>query len=195
MITKCFPKRVECLALLLLFTNLALADDSSTMRTLFNFTDEPPTPAWKPNNDGVMGGISTGSAQLAPDGMVFSGKLSLENNGGFSSVYSLVDYDLSDFDGIRMKVYGDGRTYQLRFESDARYRDREPVTFSGEFETTASEWTEVFVPFSELKQSWRGRELSGNVFNREEISRIAIMLADNQPGTFELTVSTIAAHP
>ena len=86
------------------------------MKVLFEFTGAEPSPEWSATNDTVMGGVSKGKAELTKVGMDFSGHLSLENNGGFASVHTGVDLDLSDYSGIRLKVLGDGRIYQLRFE-------------------------------------------------------------------------------
>ena len=163
------------------------------VKLLFKFTGADPSPAWRATNDTVMGGVSKGEAQLAEAGMDFSGHLSLENNGGFASVYTGVNFDLSNYSGIRLKVFGDGRIYQLRFESDALHRHRWPVSFSGDFGTVDGEWSEVFISFSELSQTWRGRQLAGHSFNKDDIRRIAFMLADGQAGEFALRVAWIRA--
>lgn len=163
------------------------------MKTLFEFTGENPDVEWRSNNDGVMGGLSKGNANIIEGGMLFNGDLSLENNGGFSSIYFRANFDLSDFSGIRLKVLGDGRTYQLRLESDAIFSQRWPVSFSSEFETTEGEWVEVFLPFSDLSQMWRGRQLSGYTFNPQDIRRIGVMLADKKSGEFGLKVASIVA--
>ena len=163
------------------------------MKVLFEFTGAEPSPEWSATNDTVMGGVSKGKAELTKVGMDFSGHLSLENNGGFASVHTGVDLDLSDYSGIRLKVLGDGRIYQLRFESDALHRQRWPVSFCGDFETVDGEWIEVFISFSELSQTWRGRRLSGHNFSKDDIRRIAFMLADGQAGDFALKVAWIHA--
>jgi hypothetical protein len=164
------------------------------MKTLYDFTSDTPDTKWRSNNDGVMGGISQGGADVLEDGMLFKGDLSLENNGGFSSIYARTDLDLSEFEGIRLKVLGDGRNYQLRLESDAVFSQRGPVSFSSGFKATKGEWIEVFLPFSELNQTWRGRQLSGHVFNAKDIRRIGIMLADGMPGAFHLKIASIRAE-
>lgn len=163
------------------------------MKVLFEFTGADPSPEWRATNDTVMGGVSKGKAELTKEGMDFSGHLSLENNGGFASVHMGVDLDLSDYSGIRLKVLGDGRIYQLRFESDALYRQRWPVNFCGDFETVDGEWIEVFISFSELSQTWRGSRLVGHSFSKDDIRRIAFMLADGQAGEFTLKVAWIHA--
>ena len=150
--------------------------------------------AWRSVNDGVMGGLSESSAKLADEGMVFSGNLSLKNNGGFSSIRDQRDMDLSAYPGIRLKVRGDGRTYQLRLQTNARYRDRWAVSFSQDFKTVKGEWVEVFLPFSELRQSWRGRQLSGYTFDASKVQMIGLMLADRKEGLFQLEVEWIGTE-
>lgn len=174
-----------------LFFGVVLSAES--MKTLFQFTGDNPDPAWEATNDGVMGGLSRGGAQLVDQGMSFTGSLSLENNGGFSSVYARVAFNLSDYDGIRLRLRGDGRTYQLRLNSDAIYRNRGWVSFYKEFATLEGEWTEIFVPFDKLKQSWRGRQLSGYTFDPSKVERIGVMLADKQAGEFHLKLRWLAA--
>jgi NADH dehydrogenase [ubiquinone] 1 alpha subcomplex assembly factor 1 len=164
------------------------------MKILFEFTGETANVEWRSSNDGVMGGVSKGSSSFVEGGMLFNGELSLENNGGFSSVYFRTNFELSDFSGIRLKVLGDGRTYQLRLESDAIFSQGGPVNFSSKFKTTEGEWVEVFLPFSDLSQSWRGRQLSGYTFNPQDIRKIGIMLADKKPGEFSLKIASIVAQ-
>lgn len=50
---------------------------------------------WRSVNDGVMGGLSAGGMEQSDEGLKFVGRLSLENNGGFSSARRLVEQDLS----------------------------------------------------------------------------------------------------
>ena len=55
---------------------------------------------WKVVNDGVMGGVSKGGMSDMGNVMLFEGYLSLENNGGFSSVQVKPDpiLDLGEYD-------------------------------------------------------------------------------------------------
>lgn len=56
---------------------------------------------WRLVNNGVMGGISTSKAIIKDDKIIFSGNVSLENNGGFASLRSPVkDYDFSKSLGV-----------------------------------------------------------------------------------------------
>jgi len=123
--------------------------------------NDPQITAWQIVDDGVMGGLSKGNfkSNKKNGSLIFAGNLSLENNGGFSSIRSnSLLVDLSAFKGIRIKARGDGRKYKIRLESDARYRLR-TVSFQHEFTATKGEWSEVFIPFDKLKASWRGLQL------------------------------------
>ncbi|MDB4309785.1 CIA30 family protein [Akkermansiaceae bacterium] len=145
-------------------------------------------------DDGVMGGLSQGKMKRAEDGnLLFSGKLSLENNGGFSSLrINVGQWDLKEFAGLELKVKGDGRTYNLRFATDERFR-RSPISFQSGFATEKGEWTTVRVPFSALKAGWRGMDLK-TVFDPAKIQQVGIILADKNPGDFSLEVESISGY-
>ena len=67
--------------------------------------------AWQVVDDSVMGGLSKGNfkSDKKNGNLIFAGNLSLENNGGFSSIRSnQLLVDLSDFKGIKIKTRGDG---------------------------------------------------------------------------------------
>ena len=74
--------------------------------------------SWQIVNDGVMGGLSKGNVEHTSDNIMhFWGTLSLDNNGGFSTVRSRVNFDLSNDLGLLLRVKGDGRTYEARLDS------------------------------------------------------------------------------
>ena len=150
---------------------------------------------WRVVNDGVMGGLSKGKLKMTDDGIMrFSGNLSLENNGGFSSIRSnRVSLDLSQADGLLLRVKGDGRIYQVRLSTKETYRGME-MSFMAEFPTVEGEWVEVRVPFSELKGTWRGRSLPDKKFNPSEVTRLGILLADKKAGKFGLEVDYIRTY-
>ena len=63
------------------------ADAEKPGKVLFDFAEPAAMRGWQIEDDGVMGGVSKGTFTRAPEGhAVFSGKVSLDNNGGFSSV-------------------------------------------------------------------------------------------------------------
>ena len=87
-------------------------------RPLFTFSGSEPS--WYTVDDRVMGGISSSVVRVDPnlDHLTFSGNVSLENNGGFASTRSdWVGYDLRGYDGILMRVFGDGNVYRFRIRT------------------------------------------------------------------------------
>jgi monofunctional biosynthetic peptidoglycan transglycosylase len=150
---------------------------------------------WRVVDDGVMGGLSQGKREIGKDGILrFFGTLSLENNGGFSSLRTgNVKLDLSGAEGVMLRIKGDGRTYQLRLSTDAEYRGRE-MSFHAGFPTTKGEWTEVKIPFNRLVGSWRGTELPDKTFDPSKIRRLGLQLADKKEGPFELHVDWIRSY-
>lgn len=161
---------------------------------LFQFEGAKDAPSWKAVNDGVMGGLSQGGPELKEGHLVFSGKLSLENNGGFSSVRtSDGPWNLKGMEGMRLRVMGDGRTYNLRIGTEARYRGSR-IAYQAKFPTTKGEWTQVAVPFASLSPSYRGSALNGPPLDLSQVAEIGIILADKNEGPFEIKIDWIKAY-
>lgn len=164
------------------------------MDRLINFDNSPQEPGWVAINDGVMGGRSSGGAVVAGGQLQFSGSLSLENNGGFASVRSVGRaFDLSGATAVVLRVRGDGRRFQLRLATDARYRGV-AVSFGAEFGTCAGEWTEVRVPLQSLKATVRGSALHGQQMDPSQVREIGVLIADKREGAFALAVDWIAVE-
>ena len=180
-------------AVLLVFCRAGLAAESGTI--LFDFDGDRPGAGWRAVNDSVMGGVSKGGPQFPGDGtMVFAGSLSLENNGGFSSIRTQPKRrDLSGYDGLAARIRGDGRTYWLTVETNVRIPAgsyRVPVP------TKVGQWQTVRAPFSSFRATSFGRELS--VFrplNRAKVESIGFLIADKQAGPFRMAVDWIKAVP
>ena len=158
-------------------------------------TEENQAMQWTIVNDGVMGGRSKGNLEISEEGIArFWGDLSLENNGGFSTMRTEnVDFDLSKDLGLLLLVKGDGRTYEARLESSARFLTWK-VSFAGEFETKAGEWHQVKIPFESFRGGFRGRDLPKAKLDPSQIGRLGILLADKQAGPFNLEVKWIRTY-
>lgn len=165
----------------------------NSQRPLMDFTDADQT-RWIAVNDGVMGGISEGRTEFADGLMRFTGDLSLANNGGFSSVRTRDrSFDLSQADALRLRVKGDGRRYELRLATDARFR-RSPVSYRAQFGTAAGEWMEVSIPLASLQPSYRGFALRGPPLDPSRVEEIGLLIADGREGRFDLLLDWIAAE-
>lgn len=97
--------------------------------TIFNFSKDTNKNSWMVVNDDVMGGISSSAIVINTNGNgIFSGSVSLENNGGFASVRHVVKgANLNAHSKFIIKVKGDGKSTNLDV-NHAQMRDT--ATFS-----------------------------------------------------------------
>ena len=120
---------------------------------LIDFTEAEEGKHWIAINDGIMGGISQSRIELTPAATgMFTGQLSLKNNGGFASIRRRAEnYNLKGCSGIMLKVKGDGRTYQFRVKTDDQY---DGVVYRTLFETDARQWQLINLPFAGFSASF-----------------------------------------
>jgi monofunctional biosynthetic peptidoglycan transglycosylase len=146
---------------------------------------------WHCVNDGVMGGISQSRVSLDKEHtLVWEGKVSLENNGGFASVrYTLPDQNLSAYSGISLRLCGDGKIYKINL---ANSTSSGSPRFQARFPTSGNPQL-VYVPFSMLEASIRGRKVD-DVFDPSRLQLVGFLIADQQSGPFRLSVNNISAY-
>ncbi|MFY8215955.1 MAG: CIA30 family protein [Chthoniobacterales bacterium] len=179
--------RVVCVGILA-FAGIAVADGERRTVMDLQFDGAVGEPAWVAQNDDVMGGVSTGGAVVADGVLVFTGSLSLENNGGFAQVeIRNLGTDLSGKEGMKLRVRGDGRTYQLRVATNARYRGSR-IAYRAEFPTVAGDWTTVFVRFTDLEPSHHGDVLDGPPIDLSQVEEMGFLIGDRRAGPFALEV-------
>jgi len=164
--------------------------------TLIDFSNTSPA-GWQIVNDSVMGGISRSTLQLHQEGYaLFSGTVSLENNGGFASVRTQAQtpVDLSDFDGLSVHVLGDGKTYSLRIRT-VRNRQLTRYSYEARFATTEGEWETHKLSYSDFTAVYRGRSVQGNPeLNADAILEIGFMIRDGQEGPFRLGIRNLSVY-
>ena len=79
---------------------------------LFDFTKDADSSQWYIVDDGVMGGLSQGNFRINDDGNgEYSGRISLDNYGGFSSLrYRCGPTKIDNHTHLVLKVKGDGKS-------------------------------------------------------------------------------------
>ena len=156
---------------------------------LFATTEANANARWYVVNDSVMGGISNSQVLQNDGNLVFTGNVSLANNGGFASIRTLLDVKNQNITKIVLRVKGDGQTYQLRLRTN-EYMDGAAYTRS--FSTTKSEWLNIeFLP-EDFQLTYRGRLLEQQpTISFKEIKQLGFMIAGKQAGEFRLEVEKI----
>ncbi|SHM10917.1 CIA30 family protein [Vreelandella subglaciescola] len=158
--------------------------------------DEAQTEAgrWYAVNDGVMGGVSKSGFHVAEGEGRFVGETSLDNGGGFASVRrepEAFERTLASAEGIALRVYGDGRTYQLRLKSHTL---GDTSAYRVAFTPDAGEWQTLRFGWGEFEAVHRGKRLvQAPALSPETIYQLGLLIADRQAGAFCLRLSHIEA--
>lgn len=170
-----------------IFVNLILVGSM----TLFNFENNSDLSNWMIVDDVVMGGRSDGNFIINDEGNgLFYGKVSTENNGGFSSVrYSCGSQDMTGYKKAVLRIKGDGKSYQFRTKSD-NY-DRHSYIY--EFETTG-EWETIEILLSDMDPRFRGRFLNMPNYPAEKLEEIAFLIGNKKNESFRLEIDYIEFH-
>ena len=148
---------------------------------------------WSVVNDTVMGGVSTGELAWVDTAMVFTGELSLENNGGFASVRSpFIEPSLAarwaDRGGLRLELRGDGRSWavQVRTSSASGGWIASVTPPTDDFALIEIPWTD-FEPVTRFLDPRQTDE----VLDPSEIALITLYLIDGVEERFRLEVRSI----
>ena len=155
---------------------------------VFDFNQNSDIQQWKIVDDVVMGGQSSGNFRLDNAGHgVFEGEVSLENNGGFSSLHYYPERTLVKGNNkIFVKLKGDGKNYQLRIKANINDYHSYIMPFS-----TTGDWQEIGVPLKEMYPSFRGRKLDRPNFSNGHFEEITFLIANKRNEKFQLLIDKI----
>lgn len=120
----------------------------------------PVAQAWGPLDDVVMGGVSSSrlAVESSTDGrkLVYSGRTSRENNGGFCSFRSKLfqpALNLSGYDGLVFRARcPDGLRYKFQMRDNTGW---DSPGWAVGFDTVAGKDVEVRIPFNTLVPNFR----------------------------------------
>ena len=170
---------------------IALTANASDTIPLLDSNGKTSKLKWNIVNDTVMGGRSSSRWSDKSSTLSFEGFLSLENNGGFASIrHDLNNINLSDTEGIFIKVKGDGRKYQFRIRSQASRW----ANYSQEFKTKKDTVQTFYLPYKDFKPSWRGRSVRNvPTLTGKDVRGIGFLIGDKIQGKFKLDILNISA--
>ncbi|MFK7774756.1 MAG: CIA30 family protein [Saprospiraceae bacterium] len=163
-----------------------------TTTSLFEFQKANEIDSWRIVNDGVMGGLS--ESKIAWDEknktFIFSGNVSMDNNGGFASVRTVPQtFAQGDFEKVKLRVKGDGKTYKFRMRNSTRF---DGVAYSLDFETEKNKWMEIEMDIDDFQPTFRGRIYAEyGKLDINDLQQIGFLIAGKQEGKFHLEVDWI----
>lgn len=170
--------------------NLSPAQEAPPTNALvvYDFSVENGPGGWAIEDDGVMGGVSQGRFAVSEEGHgVFSGEVSLENDGGFSSVQCYFDpVDVSAYKTVCLRIKGDGKPYQFIVEAQSGDRHYYRHTFP-----TSGEWETVRFPMGVLEPYWRGDRLDQPNFPGQTMAQARFLIGNGKAESFRLEIDAI----
>ena len=160
----------------------------NTNHTIVDFTKNSKLHSWSIVNDVVMGGKSTSSIRINTEGnAVFKGEVSLENNGGFSSLrHRFEKLDISNFSKIKIRLKGDGKKYQFRIKPSMFNQ----YSYVYHFQTNG-DWQTIEINLTDFTPVFRGRKLDMQNFSGTELEEIGFLIGNKKQEKFELILDAI----
>ena len=162
---------------------------------LVTLDDANAVATWTTVNDPVMGGKSTSRVTFGDGGLVFSGAISLENNGGFASVRSPEDPGIgrraTGATSLGVRALGDGKTYLLKVGIAGQ-----PWAYIQRFATEAGVQRTYELPvegFEPVGMRLDPAPDAPQTLDPSSISQVSVYILDKQQGPFDITISAIDA--
>jgi len=158
--------------------------------SVFRFDAPESVAGWRAIDDAVMGGVSSSAiSYVSKGGAVFSGSVSLANNGGFASVRSPSFVLPGSGGAFLLTVRSDGKRYKFTVRTDAAF---DGVSYQAAFQPLPGERVVVRLAAADFLPKWRGR----NVDNAPQLDpararQFGLLIADRQAGAFRLEVAAI----
>ncbi|MEM1340015.1 MAG: CIA30 family protein [Bacteroidota bacterium] len=154
----------------------------------FDFGSDKDGRDWEILNDGVMGGLSKGKLELDKNSIKFTGKASLDNYGGFTSVKSHFGlYDLSGSSKVKIRYRTLGQSISLSLENNMKFYR---AYFKLLLVDTEGDWTVNELYIKEFKQFNLGQASNEKISNAflSGVKRIGFITSEKKEGDFMVEI-------
>ena len=186
----CGSRLLALLIILLLVPTIAV-QPAEMIKLLLDFEDVKKSGRWMVVNDGVMGGVSQSKIFLHSDGyLLFTGLVSTKYGGGFASVRTdYKNWDIGKYDGLILRVKGDGKIYQFRCRIGNNINQ---IAYRHYFKAINDDWQEIKLHFNDFLPTYRGRVIKNYPqLDPKNIKQLGLMISDKQVGNFNLEIDWI----
>ena len=174
------------------FLSLLLMSTSSSSDTLkIDFGIGKNGQNWRTVNDGVMGGLSRGVLKYEKDFVHYEGKISLDNNGGFSSFRSpYQNFDLSEYKSLKLRYRLKGMDFAFTMALDQRFY---MPNFKQDVPNTDFKWNTIELPIDNFKKHRMGYKIGGSPSTKEldRVIRIGFISNEKREAPFEFEIDYI----
>lgn len=145
---------------------------------------------WRTEDDVVMGGRSDSQLKMTDENRAhFSGRVSLENNGGFCSIHQVVETDpytiQKSTSAFQIHLKGDGKAYNFRVRTP-NGRHSYGYTFE-----TSGKWETVSIPFGKMEATYHGRQVNVPNYAGEPIVEMQLLIGNKKEQDFEILIERI----
>ena len=157
----------------------------------FNFGSTGNSQNWYAVNDGVMGGLSSGVLEETNNSIVFSGVVSLENNGGFASIRSTYDnYKLAKFNKVEVKYQSSGYDFAMTMEMHKRFY---MPYFKFNLPDTGNKWKTVTIELADFEAFSLGKKLGYGLDkdSKNDIIRMGFISNEKNAGKYQIEIDYI----
>jgi hypothetical protein len=178
-----YPGAVHALAF---STALTLMPFAHAGPPLLDFSRSEVVQTFRVINDGVMGGVSTSRVSSAAGAMLFEGKVSLENSGGFASFRGPVRFP-AESAALLVTVRGDGQRYKLTLKLD-------DSTSTAQYQAVfvaPREWKTLRFEPADFTARFRGRPVAAPIVRFADVKYFGLLISDKQSGAFRVELKSI----
>ncbi|MGC6431295.1 MAG: CIA30 family protein [Jejuia sp.] len=156
-------------------------------KTLTDFSSDSNENSWIVIDDVVMGGKSFGKFKIEKNLGIFYGAISLENNGGFSSVrFGPDSINVNNYTKIVLHIKGDGKRYKFRLKENINDRH----SFVNYFETSG-DWEYIEFPLADFYPKFRGKHLEMPNFSGKTIAEFGFLIGNKTAESFQLKIDSV----
>ena len=163
--------------------------DAHAVQPLLDFSRAEVAQAFRVINDDVMGGVSVSQLSWRGGAMLFEGKVSLENNGGFASFRGPIRFPAGST-ALLLTVRGDGQRYKLTLKLDD---DTGTSQYQAAF-VAPREWQTLAFEPADFSASFRGRAVAAPAVRFVDVRYFGLLISDRQPGAFRVEVKSVTTH-
>ncbi len=159
--------------------------------TVYNFIEQGKG-KWRVQDDVVMGGRSDSQLKMTEDSRAeFSGRISLENNGGFCSIHQTSEENpyviAENYKAFVLVLKGDGKDYNFRVRMP-KGRHSYAFTFSTE---EGTDWERIIIPFDLMEATYHGEPVDVPNYQGENVVELQLLIGNKKEETFKILLESI----